>query len=266
VIVVGLGKEAEVDAEALRVVTRENKGDTSPRWKETGDEASYREAGADMNGLAQSLLLFGSDDQPPPIFTFHEITLTDGVGHEYGTHSEAERDAIIESDRRIGKILSLLDKRGLFESTTFVLTADHGMANIDTALAADQVQAVPEAGIKSVATWPLVYLLDMDVEVVAQADGRTATVTVLENDEDERGEKPPIEGADVQVIGHKGEVLAATKTDAFGVAGVAFPSDEDPQHMVITVEHEKFNHRHVRLDGSSVFEVDARKRLYGDSA
>ncbi len=258
-----LERRMMIDGEALRQVTREHKGDTSPRWKKDGNEAMYRESGVDMNALAQSLLLYGSDTQPPPIFTFHEITLTDGVGHDYGTHSEAERDAIIESDKRIGKILSLLDERGLFESTTFVLTADHGMANTDTELAADQVQAVPEAGIKSVAAMPLVYLLDMDVKVVAQADGRTATVTVLENDEDERGEKPPLEGAAVRVIGHKGEVLAETKTDAFGVAGVAFPSDEDPEHMVITVEHEKFNHRHLRLDGSSVMEVDARERLYG---
>jgi hypothetical protein len=261
-----LERRLMVDSEELRQVTRQHKGDTSPRWKAEGKEGHYRESGADMQGLAQSLLLYGSDDQPPPIFTFHEITLTDGVGHDYGAHSEAERDAIIESDKRIGKILSLLDERGMFESTTFVLTADHGMANIDAALAADQVQAVPDAGIKSVAEMPLVYLIDMDVEVVAQRDGRTATVTVLENDENERGERPAVEGAKVEVVGHKGEVLRTTSTDAFGVAGVSFPSDENPEHMVITVEHEGFNHRHVRLDGSSVFEVNARKRLYGDGA
>lgn len=254
------------DGDTIRETARAHKDDTNPRWKEDDQQSCYRASGVDIQGLAQSLLLLGSDEMPPPIFTFHEFSLTDGVGHDYGPHSPAVFDAMVETDKRVGKILSLLDQRGLFDSTLFVISTDHGMASINTELAADQTQSVPDAGIRSVATMPLVYLIDMDVTVEAQADGRTVRVTVLENDVDERGERPTVEGAEVEVVGPGGKVLAETKTDGFGVAGLSFPADEDPGSLVINVKHDKFNHRHLRLDGSNVMEVDARARLYGGGA
>lgn len=254
------------DGEAIKEVSRANKEDTNPRWKADDEQACYRASGVDMHGLAQALLLFGSEEIPPPVFTFHEFSLTDSVGHDYGPHHPAVLDAMVETDKRIGKILSLLEQRGLYDSTVFVISTDHGMANIDVSLAADQTQAVPDAGIRSVATMPLVYLIDMDVTVEAQADGRTVRVTALENDVDERGDKPAIEGAEVEVVGSGGKVLAEAKTDGFGVAGLSFPADEDPESIVIAVRHEKFNTRHLRLDGSNVLEVDARERLYGVGA
>ena len=39
-------------------------------------------------GLAQAMMLFGAEDQPPPKFTFHEFSLTDAVGHDYGPHHD----------------------------------------------------------------------------------------------------------------------------------------------------------------------------------
>ena len=179
-------------------------------------------------------------------------------------------DALIETDKRIGKILSLLERCGLFESTLFVITADHGMAQTDIALAADPAQAVIDAGLKAVVTSPLIYLVDMEVIVEAARDGRTATVTVLENDANARGEKPPVEGAEVRVsvmeMGNgkweMGEILASARTDAFGVAGLSLLVGADPASLVLRVEHEAFNTRHVRLDGTSVVE-DLREVLYG---
>src|SRR2546425_12365389 len=103
------------------------------------------------------------------MFTFHEFSLTDAVGHDYGPHHEAMLDALVETDKRIGKILSVLDRRGVFESTLFVISADHGMAQTDVELAADPAQAVLEAGLKAVITPPLIYLLDMDVTIEAYA-------------------------------------------------------------------------------------------------
>ena len=85
---------------------------------------------------------------------------------------------------------------------------------------------------------------------------------MLENDADEHGEQPPVEGADVQVISHQGKPIAETKTDAFGVCGLPLPVGEDPEHLVVRVEHETFNPRHLRLDGTNVVE-DIRERLYG---
>jgi len=251
-----------VDEEKMRELVRENRSDTDPRWKAEGQESIHRYSYADIQGTVQSLMLFDHPTQPPPIFTFHEFSLTDAVGHLYGPHDPAVRDALIETDKRVGKILTLLDQRGLFDTTLFVITADHGMAPINVELAADPAQAVIDAGLKAVVTEPLIYLLDMEVTVEAALDGRTATVTVLENDVDARGEKPAVAGAQIELVGHGGAVLAGGMTDAFGVAGLPLPVGVDPTDLVISVHHEKFNPRHLRLDGSNVVQ-DLRRSLYG---
>src|SRR5213594_3677508 len=252
-----------VDGEKLREAARENRGDTNPRWKEEGQEQVYRYSGTDIQALAQSLLLFDSETQPPPVFTFHEFSLTDAVGHDYGPHHEAMLDALVETDKRIGKILAVLDRRGLFDSTLFVISADHGMAQVDTELAADPDRAVIDAGLKAVVTLGLIYLLDMDVTVEPSADGRTVNVTVLENVTDASGEKPRVVGADIRVIGAHSRVLAEAKTDAFGIAGLPLPVGEDPGSLVVRVEHERSNARHLRLDGTNVVE-DVGRLLYGN--
>ncbi len=184
------------------------------------------------------------------------------MGHDYGPHHEAIRTALVETDKRIGEILALMERRGLLESTLFVVTADHGMAPIDTGLAANQVQAVLDAGLKAVVPSPLVYLLDTEVVLEPAADGRTLTVTVLENDADAHGEKPPVEGAEVRVNGERGAALAEAKTDAFGVAGLPLPVDADPTKLVVSVHSERFNSRHLRLNGTNVV-AELRERLYG---
>jgi len=175
------------------------------------------------------------------------------------------RTALIEADKHIGEILSLLKQRGLLDSTLFVVTADHGMAPIDTELAANQVQAVLDAGLKAVVPAPFVYLLDMEVILEPAMDGRTVTVTVLENDADSHGEKPPVADAQVRVLGEHARVLAEAQTDAFGVAGLPLPVDADPARLIVSVHSDRLNPRHLRLDGSNVVE-DLRQRLYGKQA
>lgn len=252
------------DRDRLRALTGEAMADIDPRWEEEGRRGRQGEATVDSRGIAQVLLLFSDDAHPPPMFTFHEFTLTDGVGHESGPHSESLRAAVDETDRRIGRLLGLLDERGLFESTLFIVTADHGMAPIRTELAANQVDLLPKEGMKAVVPAPLIYLLDMDVEVQPAADGRTATITVLANDIDTSGERPPVGGADVVVSGPDGETIASVRTDDYGVAGVSLPVETPPQGLRISVEHDEYNPRHVRLDGSNVVE-DLRELLYSSS-
>ncbi|HEU4759973.1 MAG TPA: alkaline phosphatase family protein, partial [Dehalococcoidia bacterium] len=250
------------DVERLRSAAHEHSEITNGRWREDGQDGVHRYSRIDNQGLAQALLLFGDESLPPPLLTYQEFALTDAVGHDYGPHDGAMRDALVETDRRIGRIMSLLAERGLLESTLFVLTADHGMAPINTELAANQVQAVLDAGLKAVVPAPFVYLLDMDVTVEPAMDGRTVTVTVCENDADAHGEKPPLAGAEVRVLGEHSRVLGEAKTDAFGVAGLPLPVDADPERLVVSVHHESFNPRHLRLDGTNVVE-DLRARLYG---
>ncbi|MDO8616585.1 MAG: alkaline phosphatase family protein [Dehalococcoidia bacterium] len=258
-----------VDNERFQETVLAHREDTNPRWKAEGQDGVHRYSYTDIQALAQALLLFGdpaadpaAGSQPPPVFTYQEFSLTDAVGHDYGPHHPAVLDALVECDKRIGKVLSVLDQRGLFDSTLFVITADHGMAPINTELAANQVQAVLDAGLKAVIPAPLVYLIDMEVIAEPAMDGRTVTMTVLENDADKHGEKAAVEGAEVRVITHGGSVSAEATTDRFGVAGLPLPVSEEPEHIVISVHHENFNPRHIRLDGSNVVE-DVRARLYG---
>jgi len=250
------------EAERIRELSHARYEETSKRWREDGQEGVYRYSRIDTQGLAQALILFGDEDHPPPKFTYQEFALTDAVGHDYGPHDDAIRTALVETDKRIGEILSLMEGRGLLESTLFVVTADHGMAPIDTSLAANQVQAVLDAGLKAVVPAPLVYLLDMDVTLEPAMDGRTMTVTVLENDADAHGEKPAVADAEVRVLGEHAAVLAEAKTDAFGVAGLPLPVDADPAKLIVSVRCERLNPRHLRLDGTNVVE-ELRERLYG---
>ncbi len=257
-----LERRLMVDQEAMVAMTRANREDTSPRWQEDDQQDARRASMGDIQGTVQSMMLFGHETQPPPKFTFHEFSLTDAVGHDYGPHHQAVMDALVETDKRIGKILSVIDARGLFDSTLFVITTDHGMAPIDVELKADQSKAVLNAGLKCVLTPPLVYLLDMDVALEPSADGRTLSVTVTENDPDARGEKPGLADATVEVVSHHGHPTGQATTDAFGVCGLPLPVGEDPEQLAVRVVHERFNPRHMRLDGSNLLE-DVRKRLYG---
>ncbi len=257
-----LERRMRVDIERVNDLTKANRADTNPRWQADGQESVRRYSYTDIQGTAQAIALFSEEDQPPPVFTYHEFSLTDAVGHDYGPHHPAITDALVETDKRIGKILDVLRARGLYDSTLFVITTDHGMAPIDGEKAADQALAVREAGVKSVLTAPLVYLIDMDVALEPAPDGRTVNVTVLANDADQDGEKPPVSGARVEVITHHGQTVAEGVTDAFGVCGLPLPAGEQPEHMVVRIEHQDYNRRHLRLDGSNVVE-DIRQRLYG---
>ena len=130
-------------------------------------------------------------------------------------------------------------------------------------LKANQVRAVTDAGMKAIIPDPLVYLIDMAVTVTAHQDGRTAMIEVLANDADASGERPPVQAADVTLSTHQAKVLARAKTDAGGTCGLPLPLDVGPDEMYIIVQHDDYNTRRLRLDGSPVRE-DVRALLYGD--
>lgn len=250
------------DRERLRALDSECEADINPRWQADGQQAVHRMALVDSRGIPQVLLLFTEETHPPPIFVYHALYLPDAAGHDYGPHHEGLRAALDETDVRLGRVLAVLEERGLLDTTLFVVTSDHGMAAIDVSLAANPVGLLPRQGMKAHVSESLVYLLDMAVAVEAAADGRTATTTVLENDLDESSERPPIEGAEVTLSGPQASVLARARTDRYGVAGVPLSPELEPQEMIISVHHDRFNPRHLRLDGSNVVE-DLRTLLYG---
>jgi phosphonoacetate hydrolase len=243
----------------------------SPRYTADGKEAVYREALLDARGMAQLMVILDDPSNPPPVLFAHEFALTDGAGHDYGPHGDGLRAAIAETDRRLGQVLDLLQAKRLFDSTLFVFTSDHGMAAQDVALRANAARHPERIGIKTITGEPMIWLRDLNVTVEPAPDGRTARVTVLDNDPDHSGERPPIAGAEIIVQAHleaasggKGDVgraVAKLVSNEMGIAGFATPADVAPAHIVVSVRHPEYNPRHLRLDGSNLC-VDLRRALY----
>ncbi len=64
----------------------------------------------------------------PNLSLYHMIE-TDLIQHKYGKDSEEAWKAFMFMDSLIGNIMSLLDKNNLWETTTLVITGDHGFKN-----------------------------------------------------------------------------------------------------------------------------------------
>ncbi len=253
------------DRSRVKQLTAEFAGDMHPRWP--GEHQSVAsESMLDTRGMAQVAELFTRDDQPAPLFVYHELAVTDGAGHEYGPHSEGVADALDETDRRIGRVLALLDEQGLFDETLFVVSADHGMAPQDVSLHANPTAHVLDAGLAAVVAEPMIWLLDLAVVAERASDGRTGRVIVCDNDADHTGEQPPFAGADVIVEAHvEGQaprVIAHGRTDTNGRFGFATPSDLASDQIALSVSAEHRNRRHLVLDGTDLT-FDLRAALYG---
>ncbi|MCU1586872.1 MAG: type phosphodiesterase/nucleotide pyrophosphatase [Frankiales bacterium] len=99
----------------------------------------------DAAGLVQVLDLWSQPE--PPSLMWWNTTLTDAAHHAGGPDSDIALDSLRESDRRLGVWLDLLESRGLLESTTILLTADHGMAMADPSCTGDWDLVLTQAGI-----------------------------------------------------------------------------------------------------------------------
>ncbi len=252
----------------LRAMTPDFVAGINPRYAADGKEGVYREALLDARGMAQLMVLFDDPSHPTPVLVAHEFALTDGAGHDYGPHGDGLRTAIAETDRRLGQVLDMLAAKGLLDSTLFVFTADHGMAVQDVGLKANPARHPERIGMKSVTGEPMIWLRDLAVTVEPAPDGRTARVTVLDNDADTSGEQPPVAGAEVLVHAHAEDGAveaerAVTKvvTNEAGVAGFATPADVAASQIVLSVRHPDYNPRHLRLDGTNLA-IELRHELY----
>jgi hypothetical protein len=251
------------DRQRLIDLTAETQHEIDPRWKEELEEHGHRMMGEiDNRGLAQARQLFLDDTHAPPKLVFHEFSQPDSAAHDYGPHHEGARAALDETDVRIGHILRTLDARGLFETTLFVITTDHGMAIQDTSLAANPARITEREGMAAITTEPFVYLRDLRIEIEVAHDGRSGRALVFDNDANAEGEHASIVGARLVVSDNADGVVARAISGSDGVAGFALPADVRASDMRLAVEAEGFNARHLLLDGSSLA-VDLREALYG---
>ncbi len=251
------------DMDQLKALTLETDAEISPRWASELQEHGHHMMGVlDNRALAQARQLLTDASHPVPAFVYHEFSLPDAAAHDYGPHHEGSREALDESDRELGHVLRIFDEKGLFESTLFVITTDHGMALQDISLRGNAARIPERDGMAAITTEPLVYLRDLDVAVEVAHDGRTGRVGVFDNDADRSGGQDPIAGADVLVTDHRDGVVARTRTDSGGLAGFAVPADLEPAGLRMAVHAHGFNSRHMLLDGTSLA-LDLRDVLYG---
>lgn len=253
------------DRGELIMLTKETEHEISPRWFTELENQGHKLMGQiDNRALGQARQLLRDTTHLPPKFTYLELTQPDSAAHDYGPHHEGAREALDETDVRIGHLLRDMDELGLFDSTLFVVTTDHGMATQDTSLRANPARIPERDGMAAVTTEPFVYLRDVDVAIEVQPDGRTARVEVFDNDADTTGEKPPIAGAELIIGDHRDGLVARTSTDGSGLAGFAIPADMEPSDLRLSVRAEGFNRRHLLLDGTNLG-IDLREALYGSA-
>lgn len=248
----------------LKALTPELVAEIDPQHADAGKDNVSREAHLDARGVAQVMTLFDVAEDAIPSFVAHEFAMTDGAGHDYGPHSEGLRAAIAETDRRLGRVLRMLDARGLFESTVFIFTSDHGMAAQNVSLAANPARHLERRGMRVITHEPMIWLQDLGVELVVAGDRRTARVEVFDLDRGLAAERWPVEGVEVSVrtVEDTAATLARGKTNALGVFGFGIPADLPASSIVVSVRHDEFNARHLRLDGTSVA-IDPRDVIYG---
>jgi len=99
----------------------------------------------DAVGLEQVLGLWREGE--PPRLTWWNTTLTDSAQHAGGPGSAIARAGLLDSDRRLGVWLDLLEERGLADDVVVLLTADHGMQGADPACTGDWTAALEQAGV-----------------------------------------------------------------------------------------------------------------------
>ncbi|GIW41015.1 MAG: hypothetical protein KatS3mg076_1592 [Candidatus Binatia bacterium] len=220
--------------EELKARTEEALRTVRPRWRRDGFDVVQREAVLDARGLAQAMVLFSDPSHPPPTLVVHEFALTDGAGHHYGPHSEGLREALEETDERIGRILDLLEQRRLLEGTLFVLTSDHGMATQEIDPTGHPATHVLRAGIRAVCHEPMLWLRDLDVTLETRA--KRLRVRVRDADRPER----PVPGATVRGRIRGGPEFAGV-TGGDGLAELRLPLPAPPEAVEVEVEHPEYN-------------------------
>jgi hypothetical protein len=251
------------DKTRLKALTAEMASDVSPRWADDNMPAMTREEIVDIRGMAQVINLFDHCGDEAPVFVAHEFVLTDGAGHDYGPHHEGLREALYRTDTRIGAVLEIFRARGLFDSTLFVVTSDHGMAAQRVELKANPAREPERAGIQGVFAEPMIYLRDLRVELERARDLRSLRVTVLDNDHLPDGEHPPLAGARITLNGRGGAVLAESRTPESGRVAFATPADVSDAELTVSIELKGFNSRKLKADGTSLAK-NIRQILYAN--
>lgn len=114
---------------------------------------SYRlSSRIDQTAVDQAVALIGGhyrdQEWPAPRFAWINFTLTDAAFHHGGPHSDIARASIADSDGRLGEIFAAAEAAGWWDTTAWVLVADHGMEDSDPTCTGDWDEALRAAGVQ----------------------------------------------------------------------------------------------------------------------
>ncbi len=110
-------------------------------------------------GLAQMRQLFSAATALPRL-TWWANVVTDAGHHGAGPRSPMARDALRQSDARLGVLLAHLEQLGVLDEVAFVLTADHGFEGSDPTVTGSWRPALEALGVPFRDEGPgFVYLL-----------------------------------------------------------------------------------------------------------
>lgn len=217
-------------------------GSIDPRYRWMSD---YRTSALqDSMGAAMYTSMVNRGQTPK--FAAFEFAMTDSVEHAFGPHSEEARAALQEADRKIGTILASLKASGQYDSTMFVVTADHGQEHQDGVGAGGWERAIAASGVRAIESTRFVYIKSMSLTITGgqqHVPGGTnishVNVLVRDDDADAKGVREGIANAHVRFVDQHGKVVAAAVTDDKGVASVSFPPGYSEQ-LTVVVEQGDF--------------------------
>ncbi len=101
---------------------------------------------ADDLGLAQVLSVWESVASAP-VMTWWASAVTDAGHHGGGPRSDVARASFADADRRLGAFLDHLDRLGVADEVTFLLTSDHGFEAADPACRGEWTSALNDSGV-----------------------------------------------------------------------------------------------------------------------
>lgn len=110
------------------------------------DEYFHWGSQVDDLGLQQMLQLWDSPVTAPDL-TWWANVVTDAGHHGGGPRSPIARDALRDCDRRLVAFLEHLDRLGVTDDVTFLLTADHGFEAADPACTGSWRAALDSLGV-----------------------------------------------------------------------------------------------------------------------
>ncbi len=110
---------------------------TSTNWAYEASERYRFISRIDESSLIGAIGQWAGESQtghPLPTLQLVNLSATDDAGHEVGPHGALARAALIDCDRRLGRLLDAIAAAGVLDQTAVVVISDHGMEQCDPSL------------------------------------------------------------------------------------------------------------------------------------